>query len=727
MHRIAPCLATVTALALFNATAAAQDTPLRYDFSDAAQLADFKEAPTAGAQRYPHTAEPGVGIQPGRLDVRNRGDQGQTLHLTKQTFDLTQQPVTIAMKFQAGPGEGEPAATRVLLVFSKGPSENLVSGMGKVGMRVFRADVPKDAAKPWQFQLVNGISTRDIGDPFALTDGQWYETKGTFSASPDGKTLSFSLGFRGMGADGSTPGDLQRSSTGKTPASTHYDVRKAMLGILAQNAGGGAVAIDDVSAVPGAASANAPPPPLPPMEAVLFPPRPLDPAARAAPGSMFGAVGHVMHTASYYGEASGKGEAWSLPQTLPWLLDARLGWVREGMYQPWFANIERKDVERHRRDFEAALALYQQHGVRVVLCIMAVSPQDQWVKYNDPFFDYVADLVRRFDCVRVVEMHNEPNLKFFWRGTPQDYAATYEPAARRVKAARPDVQVAVGSVSSLWWGPGVQWLDDAFAAGVLQWADVVTVHPYNRDRPPEVDPHYADAPAEAPDHLEEAVEAWWSRVSAAAPAGKPLSLQFTELGYSSASEGIAGIGDETLQADYLSRLMLIYLDLRLRGIPLDAVHWYDLKDDGPREELGEHNFGLIEHDLSRAKPAFHTYTAIARAFADPRELSKVAAPVAFNNWPEAVKHLVWKRGDALVVPFWRLNQVQGEGRDVDFNSVLTLTPPTGFAVGSVTLHEAGPRPPRRIGFERSEGDVRVAVRVLRRAQWLEIQPASETP
>lgn len=710
---------------LVSGTVADDAGALAYDFADAAQRDDFKEAPTAGVQRYPHSADTGVGIQSGRLDAANRGEQGQTLHLTKRTFDLTAQPLAMSMKFQHGPGEGDPGATRILLVVSKGVQENLVSGMGKVGVRVFRPDSPGDAAAPWRLQLVNGISTRDIGAPFALQPGHWYELGCTLGATSDGKTLSFHLGLRDMGKDGSTPGELQRSGSGKTPASTHYDVRKAMLGILTQNVGDGAVALDDIMAEP-VADVNAkapPPPPLPDMETVLFPPRPVPADRQAPPRSLFGTVGHVMHTASYYGPDSGKGEAWSLPQTLPWLMDARLGWVREGMYQPWFANTERKDVAKHRADFEASLAMYQKHGVRVVLCILAVSPGDQWVKYNEAFFDYVAELVRRFECVRVVEMHNEPNLKFFWRGTAEDYAATYAPAAARMKAARADVQVAMGSISSLWWEPGVTWLETAIAAGALQWADAITVHPYNRNSPPEMDPHFPAASAAPHDHREQAVEAWWSRVTAKAPDAK-LSLHLTELGYSSAGEGIAGLNDEVLQADYLSRLMMIYLDLRLRGLPLESVHWYDLKDDGPREELGEHNFGLIEHDLSRAKPAYHAYAAVAAAFDDAQGLSKLDLGATFNNWPEAIKHYVWQTADGtLIVPFWRLDQVQGEGRDVDFNAVLTLTLPANWAPESVALAEAGPAAAREVGFTTQEGRIVVPVHVRRHAQWLTIRPS----
>lgn len=85
---------------------------------------------------------------------------------------------------------------------------------------------------------------------------------------------------------------------------------------------------------------------------------------------------------------------------------------------------------------------------------------------------------------------------------------------------------------------------------------------------------------------------------------RPLKLYFTELGFSASKIGYSGVGSEEEQANRLSRLMLVLFDVRLRGIPLEQVHWYDLKQDDPLVGDYEANFGLISHNASRRGPRF---------------------------------------------------------------------------------------------------------------------------
>ncbi|MDA3872584.1 MAG: hypothetical protein PF795_01305 [Kiritimatiellae bacterium] len=691
-----------------------------YDFADAVQLDDFLESPKVSEQRYPHSDTPGVGGIPGRLLSLNRGAQGQALHATTLTYDITEAPVSVRVKFQYGEDKDEQEkATRILLVLSQ-PGENLIIGSGKLGMRVFKAENPTDPSRPWQFQLINSTSTRNIGEPFAMEAGNWYELEGSFHATPDGKSVKFSISFRDFGVEGVTSGLLGRSTEGGTTANTHYDVRRVMIGLLGQHAGSGAVAFDDLEI--SSSAAQVPPPTLAPVE---FLPRPPTPGLSAPAETIFGVCGHVIHTSRFY---EGKNDYWGLEYTLPYLLDADLGWVREAIYQPWFANRERKDVDSHRADLERYLTMYEEHGVKVMLAIMATPPNDQWVKYNDDFFDYIAELVARFDCVKVVEMHNEPNLKFFWSGTPQEYVKIYSEAARVIRAARPDITLAVGSISSLWWGPGVEWLDDIIDAGALEWADAISVHPYNTKQPPETDPHFTGAPADTAEHRDLALDAWWSHVSAAAPEGKDLKVYFTEFGYSSVDEGIAGIGSEKLQADYLSRVMMSFLAARLRGFPLEGVFWYDFKDDGARDNLGEHNFGLIRHDLSRVKPGYAVYAAIAEHFQDADDLEPLELEISSLNLPEVLKTYSWKRKSdgALIIPFWRMEQLQQV--DADFSTRLDVSLPDDFSIQKIVLHTLqNDHAQRTIGFTGDEGSVSIPLYVDSRVAWIVIKPKRVQP
>jgi len=690
-----------------------------YDFSKPDQMNDFLESTSMAGRYYTHSDSIGIGGKPGKLLSLNRGDEHQALHLGASIYDITSAPVSMSVKFQYREDDNAPQGeARILLVLSRGTSENFVTGRGKLGMRVYRQENPVDAERPWQFQLINSTATRNVGEPFAMEAGNWYELDGTFQATSDGKSIRFSINFRDFGADGVTPGLLRRSTDGGTITNAQYNIRRFMVGLLGQYSGSGAVAFDDLK-ISSPATKAAPAV----LQPVTFLPRPLPSNANVPTETLFGVCGHVIHTSLFYED---KNDYWKLEYTLPYLLEANLGWVREAVYQPWFANRERRDVDRHRADLERYLEMYEESGVKVLLAILATPPNAQWAKYNEDFFHYMASLVERFECIRVVEMHNEPNLRFFWSGTPGEYVEVYRQAADIIKAKRPDITIAVGSISSLWWEPGVNWLNEMVAAGALEWADAISVHPYNTTNPPETDPHYTGAPAEAPNHRDLALDAWWAHIKSIKPEGKDLKVYFTEFGYSSVDEGIAGIGSEKLQADYLSRLMMIFLDARLRGIPVEGLFWYDLKDDGPLETLGEHNFGLIRYDLSRVKPAYSVYAGIAAHFKNHDDLKRVDLEFNSLNLPGVFKAYTWQLqpDGSLVVPFWRMEQMQKF--DEDFTSILEIKVPDGFMVQKVNLHTLlNGHAKRSIGFSTENNILSVPVNVGRRISWLTIHPKTE--
>jgi hypothetical protein len=68
-----------------------------------------------------------------------------------------------------------------------------------------------------------------------------------------------------------------------------------------------------------------------------------------------------------------------------------------------------------------------------------------------------------------------------------------------------------------------------------------------------------------------------------------------------------------MQGDYCGRMILVLMDMKLRGIPIEGLYWYDLKADGTTEHL-EHNFGLLNYDAATARPGFHVYSEIAKTF-----------------------------------------------------------------------------------------------------------------
>lgn len=374
--------------------------------------------------------------------------------------------------------------------------------------------------------------------------------------------------------------------------------------------------------------------------------------------TLFGVASHFLHTRQIYTD---KDDTWLLPRTMPLQTELGTPWVTEQIYaltsksralvDDGTANAaDKARISDRRKLIDNWLDIYDKAGTKVVLTVSAADPRAKKSDViNEAFGNWITDLISRHPGIKAVQLHNEPNLRSFWTGSPEDYVNLYRGIAHKIKAKNPEVAITVGAISSLSWQPGRKWLKSAIKAGLLEFADGVSIHPYNLKIPPETDPH-----AKIP--LRDAIINFWEEMSAAAPAGKNLKLYFTELGYSSAPNGIAGIGSEDLQANYLARLMMIYTDLRVRdGVPIEAVFWYDLKNDGSDPTKQEHNFGLVSSDLKRKKPAFQTYRRIITAIPDPLSLKPSATVYTADSADAVITSWTNVDGDD-VIAVWRTGE-----------------------------------------------------------------------
>ncbi|WP_346911901.1 hypothetical protein [uncultured Roseibium sp.] len=315
---------------------------------------------------------------------------------------------------------------------------------------------------------------------------------------------------------------------------------------------------------------------------------------------------------------------------------------------------------KHRRDLiDQWLTLADQEGLIVSLHVFAKTPRvPRYKEFNRHFTDWIAELIQRHPNIKTIQFHNEPNIKFFWRNsTPEEYVEVYREIAHKFKAVRPDIQMTVGAIASLSWPKGRAWLRRAMDAGLLEFADAVSVHPYTKRKPPEDDPHFNSVPGDDLLDVEEAFINFNNEIQSRAPNGKKLGILLTEFGYSSSESGSHGVGSEKTQADYLSRSILIYIDLNVRhNIPIEAVFWYDLKDDGTDPNHVQHNFGLLSYDLTREKDAYRTYAAIIKAIPDVSKLEPASLNVSLSN-TSGIKHVnikQWLQTDdsTYIVAFW---------------------------------------------------------------------------
>lgn len=424
--------------------------------------------------------------------------------------------------------------------------------------------------------------------------------------------------------------------------------------------------------------------------------------------SIFGVCGHMLHTDAFYPKFD---RYWRPQFTLPLVVNGRFGIVREPLYQTmqFFVGPDATAVAKNRKAVEDYLASCQQAGVKVILTPMFSSVDDKTHgQYFEPFFDWIAGLARGYPCVKAVEMHNEPNLKFFWGHSPEAYAAACRKGAGIIKARSPETPIIVGSISSLWWEEGVKFLERAMEAGLLDSADGVSVHPYRTNRPPEADPHYAGG-------TDTAIRDFWTMVQKHNRAGRPLKLYFTEVGYSSGTTGQQSIGSKELQADYLSRLMLIFLNLRTRGLPIEAACWYDLKCDGKDDADGEASFGLVSHDTLTLRPAYLAYRRIAETFENPADFEPLDLTPAFGGVDGDIRHLAWRRKSdgAILFAFWR---TEGESR-----LPVAIKLPLAWKPARIELHDLREDRPRPIGFTHQDKTLFIPMSITSRAAWMIIR------
>ena len=171
------------------------------------------------------------------------------------------------------------------------------------------------------------------------------------------------------------------------------------------------------------------------------------------------------------------------------------------------------------------------------------------------------------------EIWNEPNIKHFWDPQPsvEDYCKLVQLTAPRIKKADPSGLVVAGATSQI----PFEWLEGCFKQGLLEWIDVLSVHPYRSQPPETVAEDYAKLR---------------SLVTQYAPQGKQVPIISGEWGYSNLNWDRTRLTEQE-QAEYLARMFLINA---YQGVNVSI--WYDWRDDGTDPNEREHQFGTVRHD-----------------------------------------------------------------------------------------------------------------------------------
>jgi len=376
--------------------------------------------------------------------------------------------------------------------------------------------------------------------------------------------------------------------------------------------------------------------------------------------------------------------------------------------------------------------MYDRIGLNVVLCAQATAPISNGghVKANALFGDMIAAFIARHPCIKCVELHNEANLSTFWSGTTQEYVDVYRPIAKKIREARRDIRIAFSGPSVMWWQPAIDWLTGIFDAGALDFCDAICCHPYRAASstvwPPEAEPFFNNPSPQPTTHpnytdgnsYETAAAAYYAWMSSYKP---NMPVFYTEIGYSAGTGGSLCVGTDAKQAAWLSRLMLMDMDLSVRNIvPIKAISWYQFTDSGTGSSQ-ERALGLIRYDHDYKKPSYWAYKSICQYFHDWTDLTPLNIAVTASAYNNAVKTKAWRKASngKTTLAFWRLDQIADPTND--FTATLSFNP--GFTVSSVKQFMPGKAMGDGAGVsfvQDGSGVVTITTIVSWRAQWFEI-------
>src|SRR5688572_29261967 len=301
-----------------------------------------------------------------------------------------------------------------------------------------------------------------------------------------------------------------------------------------------------------------------------------------------------------------------------------------------WARIEKQKGVYDFAPYERLLKELDAHGLRALFILDYANPlyDDNRSPDTDEgraaFAKWAAAGAKHFKGRGVLwEMYNEPNISPFWRPKPNtdDYVKLALETGKAIREAASG-EIYVGPACS---GVDLPFLESCFKAGLLEYWDAVTVHPYRQTDPETVEDDYRNLRL---------------LIAKYAPPGKKIPILSGEWGYSAVWSGY----DEDRQGKMLARQWLINLSQDVR-----LSIWYDWHDDGPDPKEPEHHFGTVRHEHHKdrvpvydAKPAYLAAKTLAtelRGFKFNKRLALSSADhyVMLFERDGEVKLVAWTR------------------------------------------------------------------------------------
>lgn len=212
------------------------------------------------------------------------------------------------------------------------------------------------------------------------------------------------------------------------------------------------------------------------------------------PAVYFGMHIHKAAKAGLYQPTQGSlGPAGGATPVTPWP-DVPFGaWRLWDAGVSWF-ELEPAKGEWHFDLLDQYIALAEQHHVEVLLTLgqtpawASARPTEKQVyrpgnaaepKSMDVWRDYVRTVATRYKGkIRAYEIWNEPNLKLFYTGTPEQLVQLTREAYQTLQQVDPSIIVVSPSVTG-----DVRWLSNLLKLGVGNYCDVIGFHFYVRAAP----------------------------------------------------------------------------------------------------------------------------------------------------------------------------------------------------------------------------------------------------
>jgi hypothetical protein len=259
------------------------------------------------------------------------------------------------------------------------------------------------------------------------------------------------------------------------------------------------------------------------------------------------------------------------------------------------------------------------------------------------------------------EIWNEPNHRMFWTPQPEveQYAALALAASQAIRAAAPGEAIIGPATSTI----DLKFLEGCFQAGLLQWWDAVSVHPYRQSEPETVEAEYGK--------LRRLIARY-------APAGRTIPIVSGEWGYSSVWKKF----DDDKQGRMLARQWLVNL---ANEVPLSI--WYDWHDDGRDPREAEHHFGTVAFPYHSGrspvydpKPAYRAAQKLTTVLDGCRFVKRIDVGSS-SDWV-----LLFDKGGQPRLAAWTTAQphqiqIPLEGRD------FRVVAHNGEPVASITMHD----------------------------------------